>query len=133
MKMYIVIVLEGVKMVLWLSDVLYLNYFLVLFGFEVVWIINFEKKMCFVLKVVKILSWGLGYEYILVFFFSVNLFLGNKNSKIYLIGVNKIYLRYFCFDENVYFNCFGWVKNGLLGLGDVFFFNIGLFWSKIDK
>lgn len=89
------------------------------------------KKKCFVLKAAKIPSRGLGYEDILVFLSSVNLFSGNKNSKTHLIGANKIYQRHF--DENVYSNCLGRAKNGSLGLGDVFHSNIGLFWSKTDK
>lgn len=131
--MYTVIVLEGAKMAPWLSDASYLNHLPVLFGFEVARITNFEKKTCFVLKAAKIPSWGLGYEHILVFLSSVNLFSGNKNSKTHLIGANKIYPRHFCSDENVYSNCLGRAKNGSLGLGDVFLSNIGLFWSKTDK
>lgn len=129
--MYTVIVLEGAKMAPWLRDASYLNHLPVLFGFEVARITNFEKKTCFVLKAAKIPSWGLGYEHILVFLSSVNLFSGNKNSKTHLIGANKIYQRHF--DENVYSNCLGRAKNGSLRLGDVFLSNIGLFWSKTDK
>lgn len=91
--MYTVIVLEGAKMAPWLSDASYLNHLPVLFGFEVARITNFEKKTCFVLKAAKIPSRGLGYEDILVFLSSVNLFSGNKNSKTHLIGANKIYQR----------------------------------------
>lgn len=123
--MYTVIVLEGAKMAPWLRDASYLNHLPVLFGFEVARITNFEKKTCFVLKAAKIPSRGLGYEHILVFLSSVNLFSGNKNSKTHLIGANKIYQRHF--DENVYSNCLGRAKNGSLGLGDVFLSNIGLF------
>lgn len=125
--MYTVIVLEGAKMAPWLCDASYLNHLPVFFGFEVARITNFEKKTCFVLKAAKIPSRSLGYEHILVFLSSVNLFSGNKNSKTHLIGANKIYPRHFNSDENVYSNCLGRAKNGSLGLGDVFLSNIGLF------